>query len=340
MNNDFLRVGATEESDGIVESGFTADKKAESADKSKTAVTPTGDNGGEKSIDVSHGKTDRIKLLISFLLFALATVMLSIVSFSTSDVKVYILAALFAACLIPIFSIALFTGLKINVKIGFSVSSAAFAIGSALYLVFYYAVKRLMPLIGGASWFKDINLTIIKDVLCFLIAFLFVKSIKKDSLFAAIILTLIIYCGYIITDNIFTVYGKNFIDVGVYNSSNYAGGMLDDGIYFEKISKTFVPVVFKYCVYETYIRVALAVINGFIIGIITAPVKDKTYNRRLLLLLFAVTLCVHVVVKFPSAILSVYIILGLLAVFISTALVIKVMNYAIGKAIRLSEAGK
>ena len=318
MNNDFLRVGAEEESEVVDKSYSVKDDVVE--DEKLTvynAIKYKADNVGYVSAKKSYVKFSFMLLFVSF-----ANFIIYFIAYLVKDIRIVYLSATLTAVSIPIISIA-FIKTTAKPKITASESALCITTGVFVFLAIKIVVLKIGELIGEISWY-DFLISRTAEIFAVLIAaFLFVKIARKDDIPSAIFISVCIYSGFYAARNAYRLF--DFLLAGIDKTGFVAAKEYLNSVYPRIYLLAFGTI------FRGIISLSVSIVNGFSIGVLTAPVKADKRGPSSFLFLVALTVVLDALTSFPSIIIPLFIIFNLLYFGIAVFLSARVFNYALSK---------
>ncbi len=315
MNNDFLRLGSKDEKDGIVE-GEVSRKKKDRENAEKTGVFNIFGFAKNKKT----GKNEFRSLFLPFSLMIIAIILLFIIAFVSFDVKIFTISLIATSLIFPLFFLILAGKTVLYEK--FSVSESVIYTFSGLFAftVIKFALSKLLSVLPDVRWTDNIINIVAENSLMFVFALVCAVIARKDDVFSAVFITVCVFSGMQISKSVFSVAEKLFKD------AEKLGSLKN---FFDGLSPWFFLLVIKSNVLSAILSFTNAIINGFAIGFLISPVKEKGVKKISFLIFFILTLLFSVTADFPTIIISLFIILNLLSVFCSAFLAIKIFAYVL-----------
>ncbi|MBQ7374300.1 MAG: hypothetical protein IJW64_07070 [Clostridia bacterium] len=336
MNNDYLRVNSKIDEQEIATSEFNNKKKVNTDDVPKKLTLASLLNFSRSKQIKDEMKAENMpnirNILFIFFIQVFVVIVLILISLLTNDVTVLMFNVAIASMVFPVIMVLFFY----NFNKSKNTSIIEVILGIALGLGSYVALEFLQIFFNSLfsySWFSEILDVVIRDVCLFIIANVFIKIAKKDSLFDAMLLTVSIYAGYIFANSLDVLINSLFINVEVSNGQNVisTGAIILGEESFKYVIKAFVKTVCFDVLYMSAVMSSYAVVNGGVIGLNVSPLKDKGYREWSLYLLFLITVVLHLGATFPSTLWVFNLILKVISIVFSLILSITILNYYLSK---------
>ena len=333
MNNDYLRVHSKEKEEGIVSSEFAEQKPEKSEQeeiKQKQKITlfsllrAKNDPKLKKELQLPDTKG-----LISVFMITMSFMMLMyLISVVSSSISFMFLAAFVTSFGLPLWLLVFLYELNTmrNVKVG--EICAGVAIGALYFSLSTLCRGPIESFISTATGvlFKVI-VSIIDDLLLFVIATAFAKLTKKDCLFGVILVVVCVYSGYIITDTFTKLVAGMFIPI--YTQDGTIRAIIDSNVAFKEVLGQFISVLLYEGFLMTILTCIWAVISGALISIMIAPVRNDSYSRSTIYIILFITILLHVSIVVPFAIKPLRYLIMFAVVVFSVILALKLLNHAI-----------
>lgn len=337
MNNDYLRINSKTEDQNIAVSEFKNEIKNEEVEKPTnlnlfTLLSFSKSKSGFHKIKAENLPSFK-GLLAILLIYAAATILLTFISFLTSDVTMLLFTAAFASLMFPLFLLLFFYNLNTAKTTNFIEIITGTTLGTSLFVALNLLDVYLDHLIKY-NWFKNMVGIIIRDIVLFISASLFVKIAKKDNLFDALLLSVALYAGYLFTHSLDVMINSLFInaDVTVPNQETIVTSVImlsEEG--YKAIILSFLDAFINQVVFTSLIIGCSSIINGGVIGLNVSPLKDDGYREWSLYVLFFITVVLHLGASFPSSIRTFSILLKASSAIFLAILAIMIINYYLSK---------
>lgn len=336
MNDDFLRVNSKVDDNNIAKSEFLNKQDKISGDEPKKLTLATLLNfsrSKQNKIEMRAENMPNIRNIIFIFFMHLSVIcILTLISFLKTDVTVLMFNTAIASLLVPTLMIIFFY----NFNKSKNTSMIEVIMGVVLGIVTYVALNFLevyFHKLFHFAWFNEILDVVIRDVAIFIIANVFVKIAKKDSLFDAMLLTVCLYAGYIFANSLDVLISSLFVNVEIATeqSTITTGAIILHEQSFQSVISSFLRTLCFDVLYMSAITCSYAIINGGVIGLNVSPLKDKRYKEWSLYVLFLLTVVLHLGAKFPSTIQVFNITLKVLSFVFSMILSINILNYYLSK---------
>ncbi len=337
MNNDYLRINSKTEESDIVISEYKNEIKAKDTE-------PTSPPSLFSFLSFTKSKSGiskiKAKNLPSFkgiwailLMYASATILLTFISFLTSDVTMLLFTAAVASMMFPLFLLLFFYNLNPSKTTKFIEIITGTILGISLFVLINLVDVYLAKIIRY-TWFKNIIEIIIRDTILFISAGLFVRIAKKDNLFDALLLAVSLYAGYLFVRSLDLLINSLFISIemtGANNTPIVTGAIILNEEGFKTTILSFLNSYLNEVVYMSLIICFFAIINSGVIGLNVSPLKDEGYREWSLYVIFVITIILHLGASFPSTIKMFSIILKTSSAVFLLILAIMIVNYYLSK---------
>ena len=272
-------------------------------------------------------------LLAMLLIYASTTILLTFISFLTSDVTMLLFTAAVASMMFPLFLILFFYNLNISKTTNFIEIITGTTLGISLFValnLFDVYVDRIIQF----NWFKNIIGIIYRDITLFIGASLFIKIAKKDNLFDAILLSVALYAGYMFVQSLDVLINSLFInaDVTVPNQDTIVTSVIilsEEG--FKSVVVSFLDSFINQVLFTSLIVGCASIVNGGVIGLNVSPLKDDGYREWSLYVLFFITIVLHLGASFPSSIRTFNVLLKTSSAVFLVILALMIINYYLSK---------
>lgn len=338
MNNDFLRVNAHDEEEGVVEGEYCSAGEAKNEEKQKKLTLfkllsySFSKNGDALFVE----KLPKMGSVFSMFIITLVTVVvLSLIAFIATDCALLIIAGSVASLVLPLFSIMFFYEMNTLKNVTLGEVMGALVMGVLFFVLMRFLSGYIYKWLYGFEWLIGVFGTVVSDLTLFFISVFYVKICKKDHFLAAILIVVSVYAGYVVANTLTNIFDSLYVTIRMNVSGSTVKNVLaivNEGEYFPKIIASFTSSLAYDALYTATLYFSWSIICGGIIGLTTLPVKTAdTRGGSLYFLVIAVVL-LHVMIAFGSSIEIFNIVLHALCFVLSGFIALKVLNYCISKS--------
>ena len=338
MNNDYLRVNSKSNDKDIIVGEFKnkpQQQKELQAEKKVTLLTLLSfSRKTSPSYTAQTLRTPNIKGVFSLLfLNAFFSFALCLISFFTTNVILLVFSSAVASLVFPLFIISF--AYKLDTTNGVSLIELMFGliVGVGVFIIFSFFEDHINDIIKF-DWVEELISVIIRDILLFIIANIFVSVAKKDNMFDALLLTVAVYAGYLFINSLSSLITSMFLSVQVYNGTEVqsTGAIILGKDTFKNVFAPFMKSIIKDAAFLSAVTSCCAFVNGGLIGLNVSPIKDVKYKAWSLYFLFVLTVVLNIAAIFPSSLQIFEIILKSISIIFSFILAVTVLNYYLSKA--------
>lgn len=339
MNNDYLRVNSKSSDEDIAVGEFKAEAVQNNTKKNNKKVTLLTLLNYSRKYDPSSSiqtlNTPNLRSNFNiFMSLGFVAVILCFIAFLRSDITMLIFASAISSFIFPVFII----GFCYQLDKTHGVSITEIILGFLFGIGVYFAISLFDSYTNDLvyfSWIQDLWAVIIRDIVLFSVANIFVKIAKKDNMFDAMLLVVSLYAGYMFINSLNELISSLFISVQVNlgsESISSTGAIILGETGFKMVISSFFNSLLYDVLYLSSVMTCCAIVNGGVIGLNVSPIKDENYKEWSLYLLFLLTVILHIAAIFPTSIKLFEIILRSIGVIFSFILAITILNYYVSKS--------
>ena len=335
MNNEFLRVNAKEEQEGINTGTFEVKTESVAEDKGKvTLLSILGIH--KKGVTLSDElKVPDIRNAFPALL---TTVLLNLILFflaqATTNSFLLILMTFASAMILPLFVLYFIYELNQMKNVSYIQILGGFVLGFLFFILLDLVKGNLYAIFYEETWALWFLRCIVEDVGVFFIAMLYVKLAKKDNIFAIILLVVSVYSGFCAARSISEQISALLVTItvgGAESTSHLLYGIIFSETYLGKCSSAFFTAVVYNSVFLSLFSFFQSVICGGIIALTYSPVRSDRAKESSVYLLLLLSCILHLMIEFNSTIEFFSVFLKTVAFVIAFVVFLRMFNYLLSR---------
>lgn len=330
MNNDYLRLNSKTDDEEIVTSEFDVEQeKVEKPAEKKLTVWSILFYGRKK-----HGQKSGVDLptfkgcFTVFLAISFIAVFLLFIALINKNTEFLIVDAFILAILFPVSSITLFFDLNTKKNVSITEILSAVIIGVFVYLLAILIRNFLYDLFADYKTIASIITHVMIDAMLFVTAYIYVKLMKKDDIFSAILVCICIYSGYLVMRTSDSLMNSLFVNIDGVKVIVFGG----DPDAFARAANYFVGTIFNEGLYFPALTIFWAIICASIIGLTALPFKEVREHGATYLLFLIIQIALHLISYYDSTIPSLELLISIMCFIASLFCAVRMLNYALSKS--------
>lgn len=335
MDNDYLRLNSKSDDAEIVTSEFDVKKEQVKPETQKKLTVMTILFSGRKK----HGQNVRSVPLptfkgsfTAFLAIAFLAVFVLFIAIITKTTEWFIFDALLIALAIPISSITLFSDLNTRKNVSLTEIICAVVTGVFAYVLIDFIDSYIVEALSDFKSIVSIVSIVFSDVFLFVVSFFYVKLMKKDDIFAAILICIGIYSGYLVASTTVKLITSLCVSVTVVSSDFKAivfDGKSDE---FGRAANAFVKNILSDGIYFPFLSLCWATICAGVIGLTALPFRETRDHRVTYAFFLLIQIVLHVVSGFTSTLRFYNILISSLCFIVSLFCAVRMLNFSLSKS--------
>lgn len=333
MDNDYLRVNSKSDDEEIVTEEYDITKEQIHVEEQKKLTVMGILFSGKKK----HGKTLSVPLptfkgsFTVFLIISFVAVFLLFIALITKTAEYFIIDALLISVLFPLSAIAFFSDLNTRKNVKLSEIICAVASGMFAYLLICFINNYIVSILSDVKVVGSVVTTIFSDAFLFSLAYVYVKLIKKDDMFAAILICISIYAGYFIMHTANSLIDSLCVSVTVFSGELRAIVFNGETNEFGRSANAYVRNILSDGVRYPLLGICWATICAGVIGLTALPFREIKEHRITYVFFLLIQIVLHIVSNFTSTLRFYNLLISLLCLIFSLFCAIQMLNYALSK---------
>lgn len=335
MDNDYLRVNSKSDDAEIVTSEFDVKKKQVKTEGPKKLTVMSILFSGRKK----HGQNLRSVPLptfkgsfTAFLALSFLAVFVLFIAIITKTTELFIFDALLIALMIPIASITLFSDLDTRKNVSLTEIICAVVTGVFAYVLINFIDSYIVTALSDYQSIVSIVSIVFSDVFLFIISFFYVKLMKKDDIFAAILICIGIYSGYLVARTTINLITSLCVSVTVVSSDFKAIVFDGKSNEFGRAANSFVKNILSDGIYFPFLSVCWATICAGVIGLTALPFREVREHKVTYTLFLLIQIILHVVSSFTSTLRFYNVLISSLCFIVSLFCAVRMLNFSLSKS--------
>lgn len=340
MDNDYLRVNSKSDDAEIVTSEYDVTKETtKTEEQSKLTVMSILFSGKKK-----HGRLSSSVQLPTFkgaftifIVLSFISVFVLFIALISKTAELFIFDAFLISLLFPIAAITLFNDLNTQKKISVSEMICAVVTGAFAYLLINFVNDYLLELMSDVKTLAEIITLILSDAFLFVLAFVYIKLMKKDDMFATISVCICIYGGYLVMHTAMILMTSLCVNVSVIGGEVRAIIFDGNSNEFGRSANAFVKNILSEGLYYPLLVICWATICAGVIGLTALPFREVKEHRVTYALFLLIQIVLHVVSNFTSTLRFYNVLISSVCLIFSLFCALRMLNYALSKSNLLRE---
>ena len=334
MDNDYLRVNSRSDDEEIVTEEYDITKdQPHVEEQKKLTVTGILFSGRKK-----HGKPLSVPLptfkgsFTVFLILSFVAVFLLFIALITKTAEYFIIDALLISVLFPMSAIAFFNDLNTKKNVRLSEIICAVVSGMFAYLLICLINDYIVSVLSDIKVVGTVITTIFTDAFLFFLAYIYVKLIKKDDMFAAILICVSIYAGYLVMYTADSLIDSLCVSVTVFSGELRAIVFNGETNEFGRAANAYVRNIVSDGIHYPLLCICWATICAGVIGLTALPFREIKEHRATYALFLLIQIVLHIVSNFTSTLRFYNVLISSLCLIFSLFCAIRMLNYALSKS--------
>ena len=333
MDNDYLRVNSKSDDEEIVTEEYDITKEQIHVEEQKKLTVMGILFSGKKK----HGKALSVPLptfkgsFTVFLIVSFVAVFLLFIALVTKTAEFFIIDALLISVLFPLSAISFFNDLNTKRNVRLSEIICAVASGMFAYLLIGFINNYIISLLSDIQAVGTVITTIFTDAFLFFLAYIYIKLIKKDDMFAAILICVSIYAGYLVMYTADSLIDSLCVSVTVFSGELRAIVFNGETNEFGRSANAYVRNIVSDGIHYPLLSICWATICAGVIGLTTMPIREIREHRATYALFLLIQIVLHVVSNFTSTLKFYNVLISSLCLIFSLFCAIRMLNYALSK---------
>lgn len=340
MDNDYLRVNSKSDDAEIVTSEYDVTKETvKTEEQSKLTVMSILFSGKRK-----HGQMSASVQLPTFkgsftvfIVLSFIAVFILFIALISKKAELFIFDAFLISLLFPLSTITLFNDLNTQKKISISEMVCAVVTGAFAYLLISFVNNYFLELMSDVKTLAEIVALIFSDAFLFVLAFIYIKLIKKDDMFATISVCICIYSGYLILHTAMVLITSLCVNVSVIAGEIRAIVFDGNTGEFGRSANMFVKNILSKGLYYPLLVICWATICAGVIGLTALPFREVKEHRVTYALFLLIQIVLHIVSNFTSTLRFYNVLISSVCLVFSLFCALRMLNYALSKSNMLAE---
>lgn len=333
MDNDYLRVNSKSDDEEIVTSEYDITKEEVVVEEQKKLTVMGILFSGRKK----HGKPLSVPLptfkgsFTVFLIMSFVAVFLLFIALITKTAEYFIIDALIISVLFPISAITLFNDLNTKKNVRLSEIICAVVSGMFAYLLIVFINSYLVSILSDMKAVSTVVTTVFTDAFLFFLAFFYVKLVKKDDMFAAILICVSIYAGYLVMYTADSLIDSLCVSVTVLSGELRAIVFNGDTNEFGRSANAYVRNIVSDGIHYPLLSICWATICAGVIGLTALPFREVKEHKMTYTLFLIIQIVLHIISNFTSTLRFYNVLISSLCLIFSLFCAVRMLNYALSK---------
>ena len=330
MDNDYLRLNSKSDDEEIVTSEFDVEQEnIEKPTEKKLTVWSILFYGRKK-----HGQKSGVALptfkgcFTVFLAISLIAVFILFIALINKNAEFLVVDAFILAILFPVAAITLFYDLNTKKNVSITEIMSAVIVGVFVYLLAILIRNFLYGLLDDYQTVASIITHVLIDAMLFATAYIYVKLMKKDDIFSAILVCVCIYSGYLVMRTSNSLMNSLYVNVDGVKVIVFGG----DTDAFARAANYFVAAIFKEGMYFPALTIFWATICASVIGLTALPFREVREHGATYLLFLMIQIALHLISYYDSTIVSLDLLIAIVCFIASLFCAVRMLNYALSKS--------
>ncbi len=335
MDNDYLRVNSKSDDKEIVTSEYDVSKEQVVKEEEKKLTVLSILFSGRKK----HGqKTRSVRLptfkdsFTVFLAVAFVAVFVLFIGIITKKAELFIFDSILISLMIPLSSITLFTNLNTRKNVSVVEITCAVITGIFAFIIVNFVNGYIEEIMSGSKMLATVAPIIFTDVFLFLLAYMYVKLMKKDDIFAAILICISIYAGYLVIKTSMNLISSLCVSVSSVSSDFKAIVFDGNSNEFGRAANAYVRNILSDGLYYPLLVICWSTICAGVIGLTALPFKETTEHKVTYALFLLIQIILHMVTSFTSTLRFYNILVSSLCLISSLFCAIRMLNHSLSKS--------
>lgn len=333
MDNDYLRLNSKSDDDEIVTSEFDIEREQiEKPQEKKLTVWSILFYGRKKQGQKSGVDLPTFKGCFTvFLAISFIAVFILFIALINKNSEFLVVDAFILAILFPVSAIILFYDLNTKKNVSITEIMSAVIVGVFVYLLAILIKNFLYGLLADYKTIASIIKHVLIDAMLFVTAYIYVKLMKKDDIFSAVLVCVCIYAGYLVMRTSNSLMNSLYVNIDGVKVIVFSG----DSDAFSRAANCFVGTIIKEGLYFPALTTFWATICASIIGLTALPFREIREHGATYMLFLAIQIVLHLISYYDSTIPSLNILIAVMCFTASLFCAVRMLNYALSKSMIL-----